>query len=197
MGFKFNRGCWVESHEDGLLSCKAGDGNIEGSARTSPPSTVQRIDLAHSLFRSFEEALRNHRIVVELLHRIDQDIDRTARAMAELGIDEACALCDRTSPCGSCCSRGLEKKYDSVLLLINLLLGRDLPDTPTREDSCHFLGHRGCRLRIRHMLCIDYLCPGLETRLGTAGLIRIQSVAGMEIHTAFLLYEAVKKVIRE
>jgi hypothetical protein len=82
-----------------------------------------------------------------------------------------------------------------ILLLLNLLLGVDLNQARSREDSCFFLGPRGCRLRVRSLLCIEYLCPELEEALGHEGVIRMQVATGGELEYSFLLCEAVKKRI--
>lgn len=119
----------------------------------------------------------------------------TRQSMIDLGIVRACVRCDERAPEGSCCGCGLEWKYDAVLLVMNLMPGTSLPERRLRSDSCLFLGLQGCQHGVRHTLCADSLCPDLEDALGQSPLIRMQTVAGDEIGSAFLLYEAVKKVV--
>ena len=215
MSFKFNRSCWVESVEDSLLRSKnsktvAPDnvsicGERQGSGakgveitpprRRGPPSIGDKIAFARLLFTSWAGLLKNDEHIIMLFNRLEVDLDRSRQAMVDLGIVRACGWCDENSPDGSCCGRGLEQKYDAILLLINLMLGVGLPDKRSRADSCHFLGPNGCLLKVRHMLCVDYLCPDLEKNLGLQSLIKMQTVAGEEIKSVFTLHEATKKVV--
>ncbi|MFP5212584.1 MAG: hypothetical protein ACLGPL_04320, partial [Acidobacteriota bacterium] len=64
-----------------------------------------------------------------------------------------------------------------------------------RAESCYFLGPRGCRLRARHMICIDYLCPEVQNSLGADRLIAMQVATGPEIEATFRLYSQIKKLM--
>lgn len=46
------------------------------------------------------------------------------------------------------------------------------------------------------MPCLDYLCPELEQALGRKSLIRLQTVSGEEIMSAFLLQEATRETLK-
>lgn len=144
------------------------------------------------MFVRYGDELMKDQRINGLISRLEMNLENSRQSMHELGIFRACALCDASAPEGSCCSRGLERKYSPILLLMNLLLGVEMPASRLRADSCYFLGATGCGLRVRHMLCIDYLCPDLEEALGRKLLIKIQTVSGEEIESAFLLQEAVK-----
>lgn len=194
MEFRFNRGCWVESSFDRLLRLHYAPsaGNAAGlSNHTSP--TEERIHIARRFFDDRKRELSLRPSFAPLLERF-RDCSGISRAqMTRLGIAEACARCDRTEPHGSCCSRGLEKKIDIMILVINLFLGVELPASRERRDSCFFLGADGCRLLARHMLCIDYLCPGVERDLAPDRLISMQRFAGDEIEAMFRLGEEIKR----
>ena len=173
MSYKFNRGCWVNS----ALSIK------------------QKIALAHQIFADQEQELtRDHRIN-GLISQLQDDLRLSWKCMIDYGIGSRCAHCDSTAPQGSCCSQGLEDKYDTSLLIANLLLGLNLPRTHVRQESCFFLGYRGCTLRVRNMLCVDYLCPELEKELGPGSVAEIQNITAGEAKTTFLLCDAIKKII--
>jgi hypothetical protein len=45
----------------------------------------------------------------------------------------------------------------------------------------------------RHVLCVNYLCLRIQRGLPLDVLIRVQTAAGAELDTAFLLQEAIKK----
>lgn len=190
MSYKFNRNCWVESLEERLFC--AATGPAESSADAGPVAVEELITSAQCLFTRHGESLMKDKRISGLIRRLEMNLENSRQSMHELGIFRACALCDATAPEGSCCSRGLERKYSPVLLLMNLLLGIEMPASRLRADSCYFLGATGCGLRVRHMLCIDYLCPELEETLGRKSLIQIQTVSGEEIESALLLQEAIK-----
>ncbi len=206
MSFKFNRGCWVDSWEETLLREKfgkrqepKGESSMEDSgARESRDYMLpieKKIEFARFLFLQWGDELLKDLTVRRYLRQLEEGIEVSGKTMKDLGIDQACALCDATAPEGSCCSRGLENKYDVVLLLINLLLGVDLQTCASRADSCAFLGPKGCRLRARNLICIEYLCPQLERSLGHDALVRMQTATGGELEASFLLCDAIRKRI--
>jgi len=219
MSYKFNRDCWVESLEERLL-CSPDAGSLQSDAggekthgecsgdagvqdETIPgrspmfPAAIEEIIAgAEGLFVRWGVELGKDERIRRLAKRLSDSLEDSRIHMHDLGIFEACARCDASVPEGSCCSRGLERKYTPTLLLMNLMLGAQLPARRLREDSCYFLGFQGCVLKVRHMLCIDYLCPELEAALGRGSLIEIQGVSGVEIESAFLLQEAIKEKIR-
>ncbi len=206
MSYKFNRGCWVESWEETRLRAALHEnaetrevsirGKRTGGRPESPMLSIEdKIQMARALYVQWGRALLEDAGIRGLLQRLERDMAFSHETMHLLGIDSACARCDATAPEGSCCSRGLENKYDVVLLLLNLLMGVGLDGGRSREDSCFFLGPRGCRLRVRSLLCIEYLCPELEEALGWEGLLRIQGATGGELESSFFLCDAVKKRI--
>ena len=172
MSFKFNRGCWIDS----ALQIQ------------------QKIELAHQIFTDLHQELTNAPLIQELVYQLEDDLRLSWEYMLDLGIGSRCAECDSTAPQGSCCSRGLENKYDVGLLLANLLLGARLPRRHVRKESCYFLGYRGCTLRVRNMLCVDYLCPELERELGSGSVAEMLTVTAAEAKTTFLLCDAIKKL---
>ncbi len=210
MNYKFNRDCWVESFADKLLGGEKSQHGKENSSlgfriggfripqnrsqELTRPSPIEKIiSGAKDAFAEWSERLKRDLRICHLLERLEANLKNSRQSMLDLGIVNACALCDEREPEGSCCSRGLEKKYTPMLLLINLLLGASLPESRQRVDSCFFLGLEGCVLKARHMLCVDYLCPELEESLGRTSLIKIQTISGEEIESAFLLQEAIRE----
>ena len=79
---------------------------------------------------------------------------------------------------------------------MNLLLGVSLPDGHRRPDSCYLLTDKGCRLKVRLVLCVDFLCPKILNTLSRGDLLRLQQVSGDELTTGFMFYDAVKKFLR-
>lgn len=194
MAYKFNRGCRVESWEESLFpgeEPKAGKGEETACAR--------KVHQARWLFQTWGEQLLQESQVHSLLAELKSALEASRQAMLDLGVMAACARCDATAPEGSCCSRGLENKFDPVLLLVNQLMGVRF-DTLLQQQSssgrsCVFLLPNGCGLEVRHPICIDYYCPELQAALGRDGLIRLQSVAGREIETIFRLCDVTKRLL--
>ncbi len=151
-------------------------------------SLKKRIALARALLEKYGQRLLDDGTVHDLVSRLKQGIEKSHRTMHQLGVSDACARCDAQEPEGSCCAAGLANKIDSSLLLINGLLGVPIEARHMRRRrSCAFLGDQGCVLKARHMLCIDYLCPELERRLGKKSLIAMQQATADEIESLFLL----------
>lgn len=153
----------------------------------------ERIEEALCLLEKWEAGLKDDAGIFSLLERIEQDVDVTLRLMKELGVVEACRWCEEAEG-GSCCGAGIENRYTPVLLLINLLLGVRLPKRREHLDSCYFLEEKGCCLKVRHVLCVNYLCSRLMNSLSPEGLMTLQNASGKELDTGFVLYEAVKKI---
>jgi len=134
------------------------------------------------------------REVYALLGGVDLHIESTQSAMVRAGIVKECADCAVNGE-GTCCGVRTGYKYGSVLLLINLLLGRTLPPTPADMHLCHFLTKQGCALRARHVICVNFVCQRLRDVLPHNSLCNVQNIAGGEINTLFVLEECIKKKI--
>ena len=114
------------------------------------------------------------------LRKLNEAIDATWKFMRSVGITEVCRLCALET--GSCCKRWVEDIYDEVILLINLLLGVDLPKRRYRDDLCIFCGENGCMLRARESACVTYLCDRIDV-----DRIEFNKVASVELgHLSFL-----------
>jgi len=134
------------------------------------------------------------REVCALLGKLDLHIEATQGAMVGAGIVKECADCAVNGE-GTCCGVRTGYKYGSILLLINLLLGRTLPPKPADTQFCHFLTKQGCALRARHVICVNFTCQRLRDALPHNSLCSVQDIAGGEIDTLFVLEECIKKKI--
>ena len=139
--------------------------------------------------------MRQDGSIQALLKRLKQKIDLARKTMIALGVVAECKHCEEEEG-GSCCGAGIEDRYDPVALLINLLLGASLPTQVRGGNSCYFLREKGCMLAARHVLCVNYICEKLQKKLTREELIDLQSCAGEELDTEFILHEAIKKHIR-
>lgn len=158
-------------------------------------SIEEKIKTTRKLYDSWAGQLKREPRIHELIYKLEQCLDNSRAAMLELGIVETCKHCDEGDG-GSCCGTGLENKFDTFLLLMNLLLGVSLPQRHQRPDSCYLLSNKGCTLKVRLVLCVDFLCPTILNTISHGDLIRLQQVSGDELTTGFLLYDAIKKFFR-
>ena len=158
-------------------------------------SIQQQIELARQINRLWGDELWRDPHIRDLLIELEKSIIASREAMLTLGIVEACKRCDEEEG-GSCCGAGLENKFDTHLLLMNLLLGVSLPDYHRRLDSCYLLTEQGCMLKVRLVLCVDFLCPKILNVLERGELIKLQNISGQELVTGFKLYDRIKRFTR-
>ena len=159
-------------------------------------SIEQKIESAQHLHATWGDKLRRDPSIRDLLVKLEGNIEKSRQAMLSLGIFEACRRCDEEEG-GSCCGAGLENKFDSFLLLMNLLVGVSLPQCHSRPDSCYLLAARGCMLKVRLVLCVDFLCPKILDVLTRDELLRLQLISGDELVTGFILYDEIKRFFRQ
>jgi len=167
----------------------------QSTGRSTSTAIQEKIEQAHKLLETFGSSLVKDPSISALLQRLRECIDNTNQTMLTLGVVAECKNCEEKEG-GSCCGFGIENKYDMVLLLINLLLGGSLQNHQPVGNSCFFLGKKGCKLTARHVLCVNYLCHKLQKKLTREELIALQTCAGEELDTLFILHEAIKKKIR-
>ncbi len=142
---------------------------------------------------SFGPFLRKDAEIRVLLREYREMIQATQRTMAQERVSQACGICDERISRGGCCFPGVEDWYDSILLAVNLLLGRDLPERSEIPDACFFAGPRGCRLFARHSFCINYFCPALRHQLKGEPQTRLDTAAGRELLCGWHLERTIRR----
>lgn len=157
---------------------------------------TQKISWASELFESYGNALLVDRSINTLSVRYLHVIEETWGVMNDVGITAECTDC-AVNDNGSCCGQGIEDRFDTALLVVNRLLGCELPTAPLDPQDCWFLGMSGCRLIARHVICVNYLCRRLNDGLRPEGLRRAQEAMAVETDLAFMLEEAVKRWLRQ
>lgn len=155
----------------------------------------KKIALAYDLQSHYGQFLLQDEKIKTLLIQLDENVEATWKEMEIIGVVKECTECALNGG-GSCCGAGMEKNYDSVLLFINLMLGKILPSEGYDSHSCYFLSGQGCVLRARQVICVNYLCQRISKNIQQDKLIRLQKIAGEELKTLFLLEEYIKKKIR-
>ena len=155
---------------------------------------AHEVRLAYHLHKNFGHALLRDEKVRTLLDQLDQHIEATQKEMVAAGVIKECADCAVNGE-GTCCGKRTGYKYDSVILLVNLLLGKKIPLQSQNPHACYFLTREGCILRARHVICVNFLCPRLHKNIQQKMLNQLQLVAGEELDTLFLVEEYIKKKI--
>ncbi|MBW1952404.1 MAG: hypothetical protein JRI66_04870 [Deltaproteobacteria bacterium] len=156
---------------------------------------LNEISRAKLLWDRFGEAILQERQIGLSLKRYQEAINHTAKLNRRLGISTACAVCAREGS-GSCCFPGVENQYDRLLLLLNLLLGVQLPDSQEIFGKCFFLGPQGCKLMARHYYCQRFLCPELQERLGSVRCCRILEAVEAELAVGWEVEQLVRQWLR-
>ena len=159
-------------------------------------SIQDKIRQAQSLYVLWGDTLKKETLIYNLLEDLERRVIDSREFMQDFKIVEICKRCDEEEG-GSCCGTGLENKLDTILLLMNLLLGVTLPEHHLRPDSCYLLTEKGCILRVRLVLCVDFLCEKILKELSRDKLIKLQNISGDELLTGFKLYDAIKKFMRQ
>jgi hypothetical protein len=160
------------------------------------PDIVEKIRIARGLFVGFGEALRADASLCEQLRELRLRAEDSGRVALRAGVAATCRKCDEEEG-GSCCGAGIENRYTPELLLMNILLGADLPESRYFENSCWFLGDRGCMLPARDVLCINYLCTRLQKELSPESLLQLQATTGCEMEVLFVLHNKIRNFIRQ
>ena len=155
----------------------------------------ERIAWAESCFQGSGDLFLKDEKIAGLLPKFKSAVKASRQKMDKSGVVDLCRECDQEEG-GSCCGKGLENRYDAWLLLINRLLGVDLPGERHQADGCFFLGEKGCLLMARHVICINYMCKKITNNIQPSVLSALREVEGVEINCLFMLNEQVKRVFR-
>jgi hypothetical protein len=152
----------------------------------------QEIKEARALYSMFADSLKRQRELAEGLQKYEAAISETYAQMSRRGIIEACSTCS-SKQAGSCCFQGAEEWYDHVTLLINLLMGVEIPGTREVLGCCLFVGSKGCKLLARNAFCVNYLCPNLAASMGEAEKTMLLSVSGKELLCGWDLEKSLRR----
>lgn len=162
----------------------------------SPDSPIEeKIHWAKNCMGAVGRTLETDPRLLLLCRELRSAIRESHAAVMGLGISGECRRCEEHRG-GSCCGLGLENYYSGNLLLINLLLGMDLPTERFDRKSCFFLGPDGCRLLARDVICINYLCEEITSRFPAGGIADLREKEGTEIKILFDLNEQLLAMLR-
>ncbi len=156
----------------------------------------EEINRAKRLYGRYGEALTSRDGLGARLEMYGDAIRKTQEVMKQLRVVETCSLCAGEGS-GSCCFQGVEQWYDHVLLFMNLVLGRQIPEFREVSGGCLFVGNRGCKLIARHSFCVNYLCPTLKDSIKTGPMKTLLSVSGDELFQEWELERTVRQWLQE
>lgn len=156
----------------------------------------EKIAWAQSCYQSGGGFFLKDEKIGGLLVEFKTAVKASEHKMETTGVVDLCRECDQEEG-GSCCGKGLENRYDAWLLLINMLLGVDLPQERRQADGCFFLGEKGCLLMARHVICINYMCKKITNNIKPFALNALREMEGEEINCLFTLHEQIKSVFRK
>ncbi|MFP3982364.1 MAG: hypothetical protein ACLFV2_01560 [Desulfurivibrionaceae bacterium] len=136
-----------------------------------------KLDLALNLYRKYQAGFDSDRWIRQELNRLDDLIDALQQKMASLAMFSICTECGRKSG-GGCCSAFMAGETDSILILINLLLGVDVDFQQDNGPECVYLGDNGCIFKAKPMFCLNYNCSAIyEINPGTE-IAEMEEAAG-------------------
>ncbi len=150
------------------------------------------INRAKRLYARYSEARTNQDGLGALFEMYGNAVRKTQEVMERLRVTEICSVC-ACEESGSCCFQGVEEWYDHILVFMNLVLGRQIPEFREVPGGCLFVGSRGCKLIARHSFCVNYLCPPLKNSIRTPPMERLLSVSGDELFQGWELERAVRQ----
>ena len=157
------------------------------------PGIHEKISTARQLWARHGDAIMADPRITASLHELKQAIEESWALMRRLKVVEGCGRCDATKTGGGCCGAGIEEWYDEYVLLMNLMLGRDIPEDRLDETGCLFLGPTGCRLTARFHFCINYLCHDIRERLSCQEMEELTAQNGREIYCGWLLENLIRE----
>jgi hypothetical protein len=155
----------------------------------------EKIRCAENLFQVYGRGLLSDKLIMPLIERYRHTISQSWIQMNKAGVVAECANC-AVNDGGSCCGKGIENHFDVVLLLINLLMGSHLPLSPWDKTGCWFLGEKGCTIQARHVICVNYICKRLYSKIDKNELRLLQEKIVLETDAGFILEENIKKWLR-
>ena len=154
----------------------------------------EKIVWARCCFIQLREILLEDKTVSRLTTELLSAIESSRTKMRLAGIMDLCRQCEEEEG-GSCCGAGMEERYDPHILVINLLLGCTLPEKREYPDSCFFLGKKGCTLKARHVICVNYLCKKIENSVNPNMISKLRQAEGKELNILFVLHEYIKRLL--
>lgn len=152
----------------------------------------KKIKWAQKIMRACGPMILEDQEILHLIETYRMSIKDTWSVMSNVGVTAICTDCAMNDG-GSCCGAGIENRFDTTLLLINLLMGCTLPANRLDPTGCMFLGEKGCTIIARQLICVNYICQRLDAQIDKDALLLLKKSIGGEAHAGFALEEALKR----
>ena len=147
---------------------------------------------AEELYNLYCKGILQDKELSALIKEYRGAIEQTWKTMKSLNVTGTCSDCAAGDP-GGCCFREVETWYSDIQLLINMLMGADIRMTRMYDNSCMFVGEKGCRLISRNAFCINFLCGKIKSRISIDKIDNLNFIAGKEITCGIELENALTK----
>lgn len=145
-----------------------------------PPDPANHVFQACRLYDEIGADILADGAIARALERYRSAIHDTRAAFARAGVFDACSAC-AARIFGGCCFPDMEWNYTVVHLLINRLLGCELPTRHAYDDQCLFLGDKGCLLTAKNHFCLNYFCQDIKRTLGPVTMKGLLQIVGHEV----------------
>ncbi len=152
-----------------------------------------KIGQSISLYGRITELIENNDEAKWLIQELNNLVDESESIRQMIGMAKECEDCSMSG--SGCCGKDMENHYGVEILIINLLMGVNLFKGGHNKDSCYFVGEGGCILRVREVICVNYLCNRIYSRIPLKNIILFQEVSGRGLDTLFYLEEKIKNYI--
>ncbi|HID42508.1 MAG TPA: hypothetical protein EYP30_01825 [Archaeoglobaceae archaeon] len=156
-------------------------------------SIYRKIEWAEDIYARFGDLILEDSKIQKLLVMVEGSVDDTCLFMKKLGTIDMCAKCANED--GGCCNERIDNFFDRKTLLINLLLGVRLPHERETRRGCFFQGKKGCKLKVREIICVDTYCDEILEKVDEDEMHKLQVVAGRELLTVFELQERISVIL--
>lgn len=153
---------------------------------------THNIKSAYDLLEALDTQLNTDEEFRTLLFKLDRSIDTTHHYMDMYGISNECADCSLHGN-DTCCGKHTVFQCDAIILFLNLKLGNSLKVQDISPHLCSFLSVNGCTLWVRPILCVNFTCKRLRDNIPHQKLVQLQTVAGEELDTLFLIENFIKR----
>ncbi len=151
----------------------------------------RNLEEAQSLYHRFRKELRQDPLLQEGLKALREGLRLSEEAYQATGAYQLCQICALRYP-STCCGKDMELEVSRELLVLNLILGMELPQEPAFSEACFFLGPKGCRLWARPILCRNFFCPWFRENFDLQKLAYLQKIQEKELNSLFNLLNRLK-----
>jgi hypothetical protein len=165
---------------------------LQASAHGTPADKLAR---GRALFAGLRTVLATNTTMATRLEELRWHSQALEAHMQAMALGDLCSRC-AARPGGGCCSAYMAGNCDSLLILLNLLLGSEIDLQPDSGENCCFLGPRGCLFVVKPIFCLNYNCSHILNNAEPAQLATLYQCSGAVLSRQTALEEQLVEVIR-